>query len=438
MHVIFVPGGIIVLDETMSAWRGLYNVIGGLPHLSVVPRKPEPVGTEMKDAACGDTGVIICIVIEEGKGARDDYDKTIGHTVATSVRLTSSWHASGRTVIGDSWFASVKNCEALREKGLYFIGMVKTAHALYPLDFLVENTPRVTGERLMYEAKLAGSYPVYATSYRFTRDSLKTLVSTCGTSLPKTFTPEQAAALGKDERIEGYADDAPSVLVEYSAFAGRIDQHNKYRQAILAIEKRWKSQTWWHRLYGTLVGIVVVNAYLVWKTLHDDDLTLLQFTNTLAKELCYAQAEEEGQDEPDESHDFADIDSGHDLCPLANHFKMVGESWKQLRCRVCSSKASYFCKRCGIRMPLCGPGTGRTCAAQHRATPTVHAPSYKVSKAGVRLSPRKRGAASEPESAQPRRLSMAATAASTTSKRKASAAKSNQTVPKRARAPVRK
>ena len=46
-----------VLDETMSAFAPQKTPTGNLPHLSHIPRKPEPLGTEFKTvAACGGLG----------------------------------------------------------------------------------------------------------------------------------------------------------------------------------------------------------------------------------------------------------------------------------------------------------------------------------------------------------------------------------------------
>jgi hypothetical protein len=44
------------LDESMSAWCPQTSKTGGLPHLSFILRKPEPLGTEFKTIACTATG----------------------------------------------------------------------------------------------------------------------------------------------------------------------------------------------------------------------------------------------------------------------------------------------------------------------------------------------------------------------------------------------
>jgi hypothetical protein len=51
-----------VLDESMSAWCPQTTKTGGLPHLSFILRKPEPLGTEFKDIACTVTGTLFIML----------------------------------------------------------------------------------------------------------------------------------------------------------------------------------------------------------------------------------------------------------------------------------------------------------------------------------------------------------------------------------------
>ncbi len=49
-------------------------------------------------------------------------------------------------MIGDSWFASVKTATQLYEHGLFFIGMVKTAHRNFPMKQIKARCPKDRGE----------------------------------------------------------------------------------------------------------------------------------------------------------------------------------------------------------------------------------------------------------------------------------------------------
>jgi len=56
-----------VLDESMSAWHPRTSKNGGLPNISYIIRKPEPLGTEFKTVCCQSTGVMIWLEIQRGK-----------------------------------------------------------------------------------------------------------------------------------------------------------------------------------------------------------------------------------------------------------------------------------------------------------------------------------------------------------------------------------
>ena len=64
--------------------------------------------------------------------------KELRATTSTVLRLTKDLHSSGRIVIADSWFWSVKSAMALRKHGLYCNMLVKTDHKVYPHEILGE------------------------------------------------------------------------------------------------------------------------------------------------------------------------------------------------------------------------------------------------------------------------------------------------------------
>ena len=63
------------------------------------------------------------------------------------------------------------------------------------------------------------------------------------------------------------------VIVEkfFEFFFSTIDVHDHYRQGSLAIEREWITHTWWHRTFGTIFGICVVDAYLASRYESDKD-----------------------------------------------------------------------------------------------------------------------------------------------------------------------
>ena len=61
------------------------------------------------------------------------YSKDLGATAATCLRLTEPYRGSGKIMIADSWFGSVKSAISIfKQNGLFCIMIVKTAHREFP------------------------------------------------------------------------------------------------------------------------------------------------------------------------------------------------------------------------------------------------------------------------------------------------------------------
>jgi hypothetical protein len=60
----------------------------------------------------------------------------------------------------------------------------------------------------------------------------------------------------------------PIVVKEYFESANAVDVHNHYRQGALALEEAWQTQQWWHRLFATLLGMIVTDSYLAYSYFH--------------------------------------------------------------------------------------------------------------------------------------------------------------------------
>ncbi|EGZ15938.1 hypothetical protein PHYSODRAFT_509615 [Phytophthora sojae] len=121
----------------MSAWKGrdAKYTHDGLPHVTKIARKPEGKGTELKSLADGDSGVLLGLELMEGtaRQRRKEYCSEFGEGTSVVLRLTEKYKGTGRTVVADSAFASVKTLVQLEKKlGLYFMGIVKTASVEYP------------------------------------------------------------------------------------------------------------------------------------------------------------------------------------------------------------------------------------------------------------------------------------------------------------------
>lgn len=109
-----------------------------------------------------------------------------GATTATTLRLCqgAGVFGSNRLVVGDSWFGSLKTAEALAKRGLHFLGVVKTAHSMFPKDklsSLLKDSSR--GEHVTMMAKLCERQYI-AVGWKRSRDVVQHFIATCGTTVP--------------------------------------------------------------------------------------------------------------------------------------------------------------------------------------------------------------------------------------------------------------
>ncbi|RHZ53471.1 hypothetical protein Glove_441g18 [Diversispora epigaea] len=117
------PGSILCIDESMCQWMGK---IDKGPFQRKIPRKPHPIGCEFKTMADARTNLFLQLdPVEPPEYSSKKKFAEHSATIATMLRLTEPWFSSGRTIIADSWFGSVKACTTLYKHGLYSILQLK-------------------------------------------------------------------------------------------------------------------------------------------------------------------------------------------------------------------------------------------------------------------------------------------------------------------------
>ena len=369
----YFPSWSICVDESMSAWRGKDGNFcsDGMPHVTKIARKPKGVGAELKDAADSETNIIIRLELQEGAermAAKKFTDICQSKGTAQTLRLTEPWHHSGRTVNGDSAFASVQTAVELKRHGMFFKGMVKTAHSGFPKTYLdtVEYPER--GDWITLAATVQG-HCIFATGWGdMTRKNLVHTDGVSGEGTPhgKRRWRECDDALGTEVVIR--YTKRPKVVEDYFDCAKVIDIANHMRQGGLALEQAWKTQKWEHRLFSTLLGMIETDAYCAWRHFHPDGANdeHADFTEELAQQLLTNTIDNVGTEtrrsvslENTILDVHADETLAHDIVLLTEHPKYArnkktatGASKKALfRCHVCRNMATMYCKTCTMRIP---------------------------------------------------------------------------------------
>ena len=391
MFDAFTPGWLLTVDESMIAWRGQVGQKNRhhCPHRMFVKRKPEPLGVELKDTGDALSGMLLFLEITEGSTSKGTWTPrhwakqprntgtSWSATTATTLRLVEKWAGTGRVVAGDAWFASINTCKALMEHGLYFIGDVKTNHAQYPVEHVNASTGRQNGDRstFMADLKLGSSsetVPIYCVGHRRGLDcsekkSVHKFVATCGTTLPGSnhtayFEDDREKAMGIIQDFE-IARKAPKVINDFSEGQPCIDRHNRYRQAILALEKRFVTNNFSFRFFTSMLGILVTNAYFAHRYFNDPIADFKAEIDRLAMRLinnAFLEPTEVPRTPRTGFNLLVEVQPcQHQLLPLKcmPGYKDACPGSKQQRCALCNRFTSWYCGACSTQLmqllPIC-------------------------------------------------------------------------------------
>eukprot|EP00966_Prymnesium_polylepis_P288178 6656067-Prymnesium_polylepis.1 len=152
----------------------------------------------------------------------------------------------------------------MRENGLHFIGDVKTGtNRFVPKDVLNAATARDNGAWATFTSELVlggdTTVPIYAVSHR-RGESIHGLVATCGTALSGSshyayFEDDEERAMGEIQEFE-LARSCPKVLNDFTIAQQTIDRNNRYRQHILAMEKRLVTNNFSFRFSTSRFGVL--------------------------------------------------------------------------------------------------------------------------------------------------------------------------------------
>lgn len=368
-HIL--PSGFLVQDEAMSAWHGRYwhgSLQLGLPHRTVLPEKPEPVGLCLRVVADGQTGIALAIEIEEGKEAmatKDFVDTTPTRACATMARMTqhlAHLPSGHRLLLADSYFGSVGAASYLwREHKLLFTGVVKHAHKFFPRDLLLGYPYRDRGDWVCYEAVVDGvrmlacgwkdlRVMTYVTTHTTCEDGMQT-------SRQYTCMPEAGSPL--PHKVEVHLS-RPELVQHYHDFCSAVDIHNHLRQGGLQLERVLHTHTWWVRSFSTLLGMIEVDAYLAYRYQMSSlpSIALIDHT-TFTRHLAIQLVRLAGSTglgpvtraSLQAARKQAAEGTGSSQRPLHNirALETLGPHRPksvQLKCRVCHKHTTHFCLTC--------------------------------------------------------------------------------------------
>jgi len=379
------PSDLICVDESMCKWygQGGHWILRGLPMYVAIDRKPEN-GCEIQDAACGRSGIMLNLSVvttaehrqDTGTGHEDD----LPHGTTVLKKLVAPWAGTKRVVCADSYFASVTAAEQLLGMGLRFIGVVKTATRGYPMSTLSVLPLEERGEHISYTHKTADGVADMLAVLWVDRER-RYFISTASCTLPgRPCDRVRWRQVGDHAERVVLTVPQPLVVETYYQCCAQIDRHNRCRQDDLRLEHKLVTHDWSMRVNLSLLGMCVVDAWLLYAGARGPAaaLTQNQFYEDLAAQLIDNTYDSVGLRQRGVPGTVAGSNGAPVVCfgvgvhltPTLKRRKGDSDHRAQRDCRVCKSgRTTLVCSSCrdgtGVDLFFCGPKTGRGCFHVH-------------------------------------------------------------------------
>ena len=333
---------------------------GGLPHLSYIARKPEPLGTEFKNLVDGVTGSMLWLEIQEGKERMKSKPfQNMGGTTACVMRGVAACGSTfmnlpllneeesihePRVFYGDSWFGSVKAAVEVAKQGHHACFLVKTGHSKSPKKFLEEEMKDFPGGTWITLKATVEGVDLVSIGYKYNKKKVLTFVCTKGAGSSKHGVPYVAKFPDTFGNVCIRHIARPAVVSNFFEASNKVDLHNQSRQFSLRLEKKWVTTNPYFRLYQTVTGMVVTDVWKMFRICGEAYETIAEFIDVLASDMI---REAEKLDAPQSDVPAVTLTrnpstmssvtiNGEDKPKEMIHTKLFLKNKKQVRCMWCS------------------------------------------------------------------------------------------------------
>lgn len=166
---------------------------------------------------------------------------------------------------GDAWFGSVMSVVELRKRfDVHSTFVVKNNKNYFPMEALylilrARHGRHPAGNWVVMRTRIGG-VDLIAIAFAWSKKGVSYFISTCGSTEPSPILYESkyedewgvpATRLIQRPKIAHFLFD----------YLPLIDEHNKQRQSLLALEKRWLTKDCWFRLGTTMIGMSIVDFH---------------------------------------------------------------------------------------------------------------------------------------------------------------------------------
>jgi len=253
----------------MCQWfgQGDHWILEGLPVYVAIDRKPEK-GFEIQNAECGRSGLMLQFRIVSTAEHRQQMatgdDDGLPHGTAVLRKLVDAWAGSRRVVCANVSFASVTAAQQLLGMGLRFIGVIKTATSGFPMSSLSKIPLEARGQHVSYTHSTADGVPDLMAAVWVDRDR-RCFIAFASSTLAGTRY-NRLRLRQRDVTVFCVTLTVPQLVVAetYYGCCAQIDQHTCCRQDDLRLENKLVTQDWSMRVNRFLLGMCVVDAWLLY------------------------------------------------------------------------------------------------------------------------------------------------------------------------------
>jgi len=376
---VYVPGSLLVADETMVGWKGATNI-----HITTLPNKPTSKGVCLKTLVDGHTRVMMALEFVESKeqqGLKRYAEE--GRAAAVCLRLTEPWHNQiPRTLLADAWFGGLLTSVGLMRRGLFSITNVKThtKHFCKKELWVDARCGRAKHERddrayRQLVLKVNGTDTTFTGAFHMDRAPM-TLLGTAGSSQEAPPVMRRRVFMSDEGDLVRWTGELkqPDIHYIYRSHFNAVDVHNKLAVGPRSVNNVGANHLML-KLWLSMVAIAETNAYLTYvnaKKLTSDQYSHPDFKVDLVHELLQrAQqtgetAEEEGA--PRTRGSIEQVATGGEsgkrlqMPPTFRGHTLTRDQTKNRKCMVCGTFTKTLCS-CG--RAICGSQGGVTCWAWH-------------------------------------------------------------------------
>lgn len=255
---LYTPEEKIVVDESLVPWRGR------LIFRQYIPNKAHKYGIKLFKL-CSSDGYVWSLQVYGGKNAATG--REIGQAERVCRELTAGLRMEGRTLYVDNFYTSYSLAKFFLEENTHVVGTLRANKANIPKDVLQKQLTR--GEVICRE-DING---IVVLKWRDVRD-VRLLTTKHGPELADF--PARTRSMA-NQRVKR----KPVAIQDYNKGKAGIDLSDQHASLATSLRKGIK---WYRKLaIEIILGMAVVNSYIIFKKLSPKQVGLREFKEELVE-----------------------------------------------------------------------------------------------------------------------------------------------------------